>query len=293
MKSFASLAFALATSLICSHSQAVTAPKPHPKAPTKPPIAKTARFQKVVYIVLENTPVAAAMANPILKNFANQGVSFSNFMAATHPSQPNYIAMIAGSTLGVTGDGNVTLSQKHLGDLLEAKSMTWKTYAEDYPGNCFTGGSAGKYARKHVPFMSFTNVSQNKARCANIVDLAKLSDDWSHSRLSNFNLVVPNMDNDGHDTGVDVAADWFNTNIVPFLKDKNAMKDTVVILTFDESAFFGKNQIYTAAFSPNLPTKKVISNQVSHISLLKWLEDEWSLGNLGREDATVAAIPGF
>jgi phospholipase C len=254
---------------------------------------RSPRFEKVVYIVLENTSVSQALQNPILKDFANQSVYFSKFMAETRPSQGNYIAMIAGSTFGVNHDGIVNFPDKHFGDLLEAKKMTWKTYAEDFPGNCFAGASAGKYVRKHVPFMSFTNVSQNRARCGNIVDMAKLSDDWSNGRLSNFNLIVPNMDNDGHDTGVDVAADWFEKNIVPFLKDPNLMKDTVVILTFDEATFFGKNQVYTAVFSPNLPMKKVIGTQVNHISLLKWMEDEWSLGNLGREDATAAVIPGF
>lgn len=251
------------------------------------------RFQKVVYIVLENTAVDAALANPILKNFADQSVYFSNFMAETHPSQGNYVAMISGSTLGVTGDGIVNLSDSHLGDLLESKGKTWKNYAEDFPGNCFTGASAGKYVRKHVPFISFTNVSRNSARCANIVNMAQLQTDWSKAKLSNFNLVVPNMDNDGHDTGVDVAADWVNANIVPMLKDPVAMKDTVVILTFDEATFFGRNQVFTAVFSPNLPMKKVINDQVNHISLLKWIEDEWSLGNLGREDASASAIPSF
>ena len=251
------------------------------------------RFQKVVYIVLENTSVDAALANPILKNFADQSVYFSNFMAETHPSQGNYVAMISGSTLGVTGDGIVNFSQKHLGDLLETKGKTWKTYAEDFPGNCFTGASSGKYARKHVPFMSFTNVTSNPTRCANIVDMTQLQSDWNHGKLSNFNLVVPNMDNDGHDTGVDVAADWVSANIVPMLKDPVAMKDTVVVLTFDEASFFGKNQVYTAVYSPDLPMKKVVSETVNHISLLKWIEDEWSLGNMGREDASASAIPNF
>ena len=251
------------------------------------------RFQKVVYIVLENTTVDAALANPILKNFADQSVYFANFMAETHPSQGNYVAMISGSTLGVTGDGIVNLSEQHLGDLLENKGKTWKTYAEDFPGNCFAGARSGKYVRKHVPFMSFTNVTNNPTRCGSIVDLTQFQSDWNHGKLSNFNLIVPNMENDGHDTGVDVAADWVNSNIVPMLKDPVAMKDTVVILTFDEASFFGKNQVYTAVFSPNLPMKKVVNETVNHVSLLKWIEDEWSLGNLGREDASASAIPNF
>lgn len=211
-------------------------------------------------------------------------------MAETHPSQGNYIAMVAGDLLGVTGDSVYDLSQNHLGDLLESHQMTWRNYAEDYPGKCFTAATSGKYARKHVPFMSFTNVTRNAARCANIVDMISFQSDWRNNRLANFNFVSPNLDDDGHDTDVDAAAEWVDRVIVPMMKDPRNMEDTVVILTFDEATFFGKNQIYTALFSPNLPMKKVISAQVNHMSLLKWLEDEWGLENMGRGDAKAAPI---
>ncbi len=250
----------------------------------------SSRFHKVIYIVLENTSAADALKNPVLKKFADEGVYFSNFMAETHPSQGNYIAMIAGDLLGVIGDENYDLPQDHLGDLLEAHNMTWRNYAEDFPGHCFTGETFGKYARKHVPFISFNNVTNNPVRCSNIIDIAPFIEDWKSNRLANFNLIIPNLDNDGHDTNVDTAAEWVERTILPMLDDPKNMEDTVLILTFDEATLPGENLIYTALYSPTLPMKRVITIQANHISILKWIEDEWNLGNLGRGDATEASL---
>jgi hypothetical protein len=65
------------------------------------------------------------------------------------PLQPNYIALIGGSPDGCTSDSNINLgtSYKSVVDLLEAKGISWKSYQEDYPGNCVTGATYGRYAR--------------------------------------------------------------------------------------------------------------------------------------------------
>src|SRR6185503_13744968 len=101
---------------------------------------------------------ADAVKMPYLAALAKRGALLSNDHAEVHPSQPNYIAMIAGSSHGVDDDRRVTLDERHIGDLLEEHGLTWKVYAEDYPGHCFLGSSRGLYARKHVPFPSFKNV---------------------------------------------------------------------------------------------------------------------------------------
>jgi phospholipase C len=214
-------------------------------------------------------------------------------LAQTHPSQGNYIAMIAGDKLGVNSDSNYNISanQRHLGNLLEEKGLDWKVYAEGFPGNCFTGASSGKYARKHVPFISFLNVSKVPDRCAKIVNSNMFMSDWSNHRLPAFSMYVPDLNNDGHDTGVGYAATWFQKTFGPALKDSRLMDRTLVILTFDESeGYFGANKIYTAMYSPQLPTKMHIKAGHTHYSLLKFIEDEWALGNLGRGDSKAAMI---
>ena len=44
---------------------------------------------------------------------------------------------------------------------------------EDLPHPCFTGASAGDYAKKHDPFVYYTRVAGNRGRCARIVPLSR------------------------------------------------------------------------------------------------------------------------
>jgi Phosphoesterase family len=93
----------------------------------------------MLVIILENTDYTAAIADPNLQAFASSGVLFSNWDAIGHPSQPNYIALTSGSTNGITNDNSKTINVQNVADLLEAKGLTWKSYQENWPGNCFTG----------------------------------------------------------------------------------------------------------------------------------------------------------
>mgnify|MGYP000947856384 FL=1 len=161
-------------------------------------------FDRAIFVVFENTNYSNALKQPFLKKLANQGALFTNFLAPTHPSQGNYVALTAGSMNGVTGDGLYNLNVNNIADLLEAKGLTWKVYAEDYPGNCFTGNSK-KYVRKHNPFISFTNIQKNPSRCSNIVNANQFDIDAKSGKLANYIFYVPNLNNDGHDTGVAYA----------------------------------------------------------------------------------------
>ena len=107
------------------------------------PANARAPFQRVLIVVLENTDYENAVAQPFLRDLAARGALLSNAFAVTHPSFPNYVAPTAGSTYGLTSNGEVTLDVPHIGDLLEGAGRSWKVYAEGYPGNCFLGASAG------------------------------------------------------------------------------------------------------------------------------------------------------
>src|SRR4051812_44209837 len=90
-------------------------------------------FKKVFIIVLENADYDRALKQPFLHQLSKQGALLTNYFAITHPSQPNYIALISGSTFGINSDKDVNLTGNHIGDLLEAKGLNWKVYAEGYP----------------------------------------------------------------------------------------------------------------------------------------------------------------
>jgi hypothetical protein len=251
-------------------------------------------FKKVVWIVFENETNDVVLKQPDFAKVAEAGVLLTNIVAETHPSQGNYISMIAGSTLGVSGDQNYDLKQTHIGDLLEKAGMDWRVYAENYPGNCFTGKSSGLYARKHIPFMSFTNISQNPTRCAKIESEARFFEDYKNKTLPEFSMYIPNLKNDGHNTGYDYAGKWLSATFGDLLSKPDALGDTLFIITFDESALKSSvNSIYTVLIGSNILAGSKNSQNLNHIALLKMIEDEFKLGNLGRSDATALALTGI
>lgn len=97
----------------------------------------------------------------------------TNYNAVTHPSEPNYVAAVAGTNFGIVNDDyyDIPANQSSIFDLLEKKGLTWKAYNEDLPAAGWTGYSAynGSYVRKHNPAIIFDNIGLNQTRSANVV----------------------------------------------------------------------------------------------------------------------------
>ncbi len=110
--------------------------------------------------------------------------------AATHPSQPNYMAATAGIATGVgvkTGNDNI-FSQA------EVAGQTWKSYQEDMITNC--GGASGFYRPGHNPAFYYTDIA---ATCrTNDVPLTALDADFATDSLPTFSWITPNNCNDMH-----------------------------------------------------------------------------------------------
>lgn len=277
------LLFFLTTTLLAL-SSLIISPRAFAQAP---------HFSKVVWIVFENTNFDEALNQPTFASIAKQGALFTNFEGSTHPSQGNYIAMIAGSQLGVMGDGLVNLNAPHLGDLIEHAGLTWRAYAEDFPGNCFVGKTYRNYARKHVPFMSFTSVNSNPARCANVQPGENFFRDLNAGHLPNYSMYIPNLQNDGHDTDANFAGNWLAKNFAPIISNPSVAQDTLFVITFDESESFFSNHIYTVLVGANVIPGSRNNQNLNHTAILKLIEDQWGLGNLHQEDASSPTITGI
>ncbi len=247
-------------------------------------------FTKVMMVVLENTNYAGAIAQPFLSDFSKKGALLANSSGVSHPSQGNYIAMIAGDTMGVTNDKNVNLEAKHIGDLLDAKGLTWKAYVEDYPGNCFQGATSAMFARKHVPFLSFKNVTTNPSRCKNIVNSSEFDKDVKNNTLPNYSLFIPNLKNDGHNTSVTFADNYMSKKFGPLLKDSQFMDQMLFVITFDESESKANNQIFTAVYGDDVIAGAVSKKSYNHYSILKTIESAWNLGTLAKQDKAASEL---
>src|SRR5207248_6766240 len=88
-----------------------------------------------------------------------------NYVATTHPSEPNYLELEAGSTLGVTDDGsprtNHQATHDHLTRYLTDNGISWKEYAEDISGKNVPLDPTGEYQPKHNPNIYFDDNTGN------------------------------------------------------------------------------------------------------------------------------------
>jgi hypothetical protein len=261
-----------------------------------PPPSAWKHIKKVVVIILENTDLSVSLALPNFSKFAEKGALLSNYFAITHPSQPNYLSLISGSTQGVTGNANVDLPMKHLGNLLEQNKMTWKAYGEDYPGDCFLDSTSENYVRKHMPFLSFQNVQKDKTRCNQVVPAKFFKSDLTNSQLADLSFYIPNQLNNGHDTGAQYADRWFGTEILPLLADpltnplSPLLNDTLFVVTFDEGSGEGDNKIYTVLYGSGVQGGAKSTRAYSHFSLLKTIEMIFDLPTLGLNDVNAHFI---
>jgi hypothetical protein len=87
-------------------------------------------FDRVFIVLFENSDPKKVLADSHFAAFARKGTLLTNVSASARPSQPNYIALVAGSTLGVTTDGNVNLAGTSIVDKFESAGVTWKAYQE-------------------------------------------------------------------------------------------------------------------------------------------------------------------
>ena len=117
---------------------------------------------RVVVVVEENHSIGQIIGSPqapFLNRLAAKGTLLTSYFAITHPSLPNYIAMVSGGTQEITSDcGGCNLDAPNLADQLEAAGISWKAYMEDLPAPCSDAHTAGAYAKKHDPFMYFASV---------------------------------------------------------------------------------------------------------------------------------------
>ena len=250
-------------------------------------------FDRVVFVVFENTEYYKTIRQPFFKKLVDQGAHFSNFFALARPSQPNYIALTSGTTAGVKTNKNVDLDITNIVDLLERAGLTWRVYAQGYPGNCYTAAKNKRYVRKHNPFISYVNVQRDPERCAKIVDANQFLADVNSGNLPNYSFFVPDNNNNAHNTDIAYANRWYEKAFGQLIENPSFMKDMVLVTTFDEGSFSNtKNQIYTSIIGPNVNSVK-IDEKLNLYSLLKLVEDNWQLGNLGREDAKAPEIPNI
>lgn len=254
------------------------------------------RFAHVLVVVLENKDQSSVLGNSAAPNFnafAQEYAVLSNYGGVAHPSLPNYLALISGSTQGITSDcTGCTVAGQNLADTLQHAHKTWKAYAEGLPRPGFTGASSGRYAKKHVPFLYFQNVLTKPRRLRRVVPLTQFSRDLAAQRLPSFSLIVPNMCHDMHDCSVRTGDRWLGTFLTPLLENRLLKKSVIFVVTDEPADSNPSAPIPALALGPLVKPGSRFSARTSHYGLLRTIEDAWRLPRLG-QSARVKPITGI
>jgi phosphatidylinositol-3-phosphatase len=221
----------------------------------------------VVVIVFENherTDILGSPSAPTFTRLASRYAHASAYYAVAHPSLPNYLALISGSTHGVTDDcTDCPQSGPTIGTQLSARRRPWAAYAEGYP-------NGSRFAKKHVPFLYFPGGA------AHVLPLQR----FDPHRLPAYALVVPDLCHDMHDCSVQTADRWLHHFIPPLLTSKK----TAIFIVFDEGTTdrMGGGNVALVIAGTAARRHAAFTTTTSHYGLLRTIESALGLPLLGR-----------
>ncbi|GAB7002806.1 alkaline phosphatase family protein [Nocardioides sp. AN3] len=257
------------------------------QGPTASAAVTVPRYDHIVVAVFENHSVSQITSGaPYFKSLADQGAEMTKSFGVTHPSEPNYLALFSGSTQGRTDDSCPhTYSTGNLGQQLISAGFTFKAYSEGLPsaGSTVCTSSAGKYARKHAPWVDFSNLAANLHR-----PYSDFPTDFT--TLPTVSFVVPNLCNDMHDCSVSTGNAWAQSHLDAYAQWAKT-HNSLLITTFDEDNNTSVNQIYTSLVGAHV-TVGDYSQSIDHYNVLRTIEDAYGLAPLGNA-ASKSAITGI
>ena len=263
---------------------------------------------KTVFVILmENhnwEDIKGSPKAPYINSLLKQGASADNYNgpAFLHPSEPNYVWLVAGDNHGIHDDADPATNGLHgvanVATQLEAKGIAWKTYQEDIDGKTCPLVSKTPYAAKHNPFVFFDNLtddfSANSATCiAHMRPFSEMKQDLADGKTGRYVFITPNICNDMHGArycrqvnpqyeSIRAGDDWL-AQVVPMIQQSDAYRDDgVIFITWDESEGRADKPIGLLAISPLAkPAYVNTSTKFTHSALLRTVEDVFGLAPLG------------
>ena len=285
-------------------------------------------FDHVVIILMENQgvydiclssppPCSTSGPAPYMAGLANAYGIGSQYLSLINTSQPNYVALIGGSTLGCNSSGCPTITAPNLVDRFEAAGLSWKGYFENQnvAAGCDTS-SHEPYEPIHNPFIPFQDITSNAARCNQLV-LANpstcssvadcvLINDLNSASAPNFMWLTPNDCNDmrgasGICSSSITTGDNYLKSLVPGILNSNTFKTgrSALFITFDEGNGYcplngsSESCVYSVWAGPAAKTSFGTSNLYNHYSFPKTVEVNWNLASLSTGDGSAKAMTEF
>jgi phosphatidylinositol-3-phosphatase len=240
---------------------------------------------------------------PFLNRLASHGTLLTSYHAITHPSLPNYVALLSGQTPLHSDCRACTFPGPTLVDQLQARHISWAAYLEGLPRPCATTARSGLYTEAVDPFMHAADIRHHPARCDRVLPFSRFHADLASGHLPTVVFVMPNLHHEMHSGPVRVADDWLQRLVDELHGTRVWRTDTRLIVTFDESTRrdvrsccggLGRGgRVLTIVVGPLVPQGRD-PTPYTHYSLLRSIEAAFALPFLGSAaDPATATIPAL
>lgn len=275
------------------------------------------RFDHIYLIILENHDFDEALhsgASPFFEGLARAQGLATRYYGVTHPSLPNYLAMIGGDDFGVKDDGAScfasdlaprqschAIAGESLVDQLEAAGLSFALYAQGLPAaGALTQAEPpypqALYAQKHNPFAYFERIAKNPERLRRLKPLSAFAADLAGA-APNFVMIVPDQCHDGH--GLSICRDpveltrgyddFLARTVNAIRTSANWTRNSAIVVLFDEGEFHSvadqkpeegdENRIATVVVT-QCGAPAVSDALLNHYALLATIEDGFGLPRL-------------
>lgn len=231
-------------------------------APSKP-------VTKLLVFVVENHSLdQMRQGMPYVDALARSFGYADHYDAVAHPSLPNYLALISGSTHGIADDDppadHSLPGQTVFGQALSA-GRSAGVFVDGMPNTCAQENGGQGYAVKHNAWAYFPGESEECAR--HDVPLNKLALTVDRGALPTVGMVVANMCHIGHDCSLAVADTWLRGEIGAVLHGPDwESGHLAVVVTADEDDRTSGNRVLTVVVHPS-QSGTVVSEPLDHYSL--------------------------
>ena len=215
-------------------------------APTKLAAAGIPTPAHVVVVMEENHSYADIIGNtsnaPYMNSLAGQGALITASFGVTHPSEPNYMALFAGSTVrpdqrqmpGQRGHRRRTSGSELLAAGRHVQGLLRR--AAQRPAR--PRAPRVQYARKHSPWINFSNVPASDS-----LPFSCFPSDYAS--LPTVSFVIPNLNDDMHDGTINAGRHLAEQDNLSSYATWAKANNSLLIVTWDEDDYTENNQIPT------------------------------------------------
>jgi phospholipase C len=255
-------------------------------------------YRHVLVIVMENHSAGQIFGSPKTPYITHAATMCGRAVAyhsITHPSLPNYIAMTAGSTGGITTD--CTSCRTNIPNVfrqLARRGRAWRAYEESMPSPCLRA-DAGRYLMRHNPAVYFRHL-RGSCRASDLPMGTPARGPLRHALRKNilpaYTFLTPDACHDMHDCPKSAGDAWLRSWLPMILANRSYRNgQLVVFLTFDEGD--GDDHVATIVISPYVAPGTVSAVRFTHYSLLRTTQNLLGLPLLGHARTAVGMRRAF